>query len=406
MPAPLYPLSRNERLNVVDESTPFALAQPAQTGVDDVPIRAGMTLPAAAVELTETDERTGFAGVRDTVEGKIVPSAWSLSTYVTGADAAGTPPKHGLLLKKGFGVETIVGGVSVTYAPADTTSELTCSLWQFFKFGTNLANLARALRGGIVNQIGLSLAGSEPGRWTFQGFAAAELFAGVVTLQTTVDAIATSFVLQSGHGRRIDLGAAPAATDFLYLKIENEIVKVTAVVVDTLTVARGQLGSTAAAHTAPVEIAPWMPAGDPDPRDVIQKVTVGSIDLGALTGLVGIDFTMTLNNNLVPRLDEYAQGAATGFPPSRTRQVTGTLRCYAKQANVAILSDLRRGLEVNAVIKAGVAGSGTALMTLTLPRFKFMKPFAIDTSRPDVAIQGEWQAFETAGNDEATLIYT
>jgi hypothetical protein len=290
------------------------------------------------------------------------------------------------------------GSGLVTYALATDIDTLSVSIWHYTD------NLMRGYRGGIVNVITLEGNGSDEGKITFAGISTYMVFAGVAKLEGAVTDVATSFVLEAGQARRFSVGPNPAATDFVYLQIENEVVKLTAVNydTDTLTVARGQLGTTNVAHNDATELGPWKPAADTEPADIISPIVLGDITLDG-TSTIGVAFSVIVNNNIEPRLDEYAQVGATGFRRSRTRQVTGILRGYAHQEMQRLLSNLDREKAENITLTLGSTGTGR--LRIPIPVARFLEPPDVDGGGPEFQYEFAYQAMEVAGNDELTFLY-
>lgn len=397
MAAPDYAKTQNERLWFVDETTFNTLAQP--TSSDAVIPLPGVTIPPALREFTPSVERSPSAGIRSQIKRKKRPSEFSVPVYVKAQDAAGTAPSYGLALKKGMGTETIAGGVSVKYTLATAIEETSLSIWHF------IDNMLRGMRGCLINTIGIELSGSEEGRITLAGFAANEVFAGVGALAASMTIAQTTLTLGAGEARRYQVG--PDANDTIRIKIDSEVMLVTAVnyTTDVLTITRAQDGTTAATHATNAEVAPSIPGTDPGAADLIQPIVLGQVDVGALTDLRTVSFAMEINNQLEPRIDEYAEDTATGFRRTGKRTVTGTLRGYSRKQMQALLTDLERELEENTVVTAGSVGTGAARLKVTVPKLKF-NAVTIDSGGPEFQYELGWQGFESSvGNDEVELLY-
>lgn len=105
------------------------------------------------------------------------------------------------------------------------------------------------------------------------------------TLNTTMDASTTSVVLSSGHGARFP------STGLYWVRIGNEVMKVSSRSTDTLTVVRGQDGTTAEAHDAGLSVD-WvlgvsaLEQFKSDTRDLQMRIGLGDDPL-----VVGSDLT-------------------------------------------------------------------------------------------------------------------
>jgi hypothetical protein len=382
-----------EQIWVADESTFNVLAQPAVT--DAVIPLPGVSLPSVLVERVPTTERQQTQGVRNTVARKKIPSNWSIPLYGKYGAAAGTPPSWGLLAAKGFGLQTITGGVSVGYTLVDNISEKTVSIWHW------VDNMIRGFRGCLVNTALLELSGGDEPKLTFGGFALNEVFAGPTQLDGAIDNSQTTMTVDDAD--RIQVG--PAATDGVRMQIETEVVLVTAIdyITRVATIVRAQAGSSAAAHADNTLVDPWRPGADTDPADTIAPLTLGDVNLAApLTSMRVISVSSLLDNGMEPRMTEYAQGVSTGYRRAKRRAVTGELKAHLRAVNQAILTDLKRDLERNVVLTSGDAA--TARLRVTLAKLKFLSE-QITVEGPEFGITAPYQGFESSsGNDEVSWL--
>lgn len=398
MAAKNYGQTRNEKVWIKVETTFNTLVQPAVT--DAVIPLPGLALPAIMTQYVPSLERRPTPGVAELIARKKPPGAFTLPFYAKFGAAAGTPPSYGVLLKDGFGAETIVGATSVTYAPATAIEETSFSIWHAAD-----DNLLRGFRGCKVNTIELLLSGSDEGRLTFAGFAGNEVFAGVTTLGAAVaDGVVTTITVVDSTKYQV----GPAASDSIRIKIESEAMLVTAINYAThvLTVTRGVDGTTAVAHSNGLEVAPYLVGADTDPADTIAPITLGAISLNAVTYL-GISARMLIDNKLQPVLDEYGESVLTHYVRASSREVTGNLRFYSKQATHSLLSAPGRALVEDLILTAGSAG--TALLTVNADRLRFLNPPVLDQGGPEFIWDFSYQALETGGgtgNDETTWALT
>lgn len=397
MSHPDYAKTTNERLWVKAETTFNTLIHPV--AADALIPLSGVSLPPALSELTPSDERTGHPSVATLIKRKKRPGEWSIPTYAKFPTAKGTAGSLAVLLQSVFGTQTLTPSVNATYALATNIEEESFSLWHW------VDNLLRGFRGCLCSQVTLELSGTEEGKLTFEGFAANEVFAGVTTLAAAVAATPATgeitLTVQAGAARRFQVG--PATTDTIKLKINSEIFLLKSVnyATDVLTVDRAQDSTVAAAHAIGDEVAPSIPATSP-PTEAIAPVTLGTIDLGTLTGIRGLSFTQVVNNQIEARLDEYAQATLTGYRRTGRREVTGTLRAYARQTVQALLSDIERELVEDAVIRAGA--TTTARLTVNMDRLRLLTP-ALDGGGAEFIFEFGYQALGTAaGNDETTWV--
>jgi hypothetical protein len=395
---PDYAETTNERLWIANESTFNTLAYPAVT--DEIIPLPGVDLPAAITERTPSVERNPSAGIRALIKRKKPPSAWTIPLYLKGSDTPGSAPSYGLLLKKGLGAESFPGGNTARYDPIADITEQSVTIWHY------LDNLMRGLRGALVNQIEISISGTDEGRITFRGFATNEVFAGTSVLNDPGGISSTDTAVIVADSTRFQVG--PASTDKVRGQIESEVVEISAINygTHTHTIARAQAGTSAAAHANALEFAPWVPGADTDPADLIFPLTAGSLDLGALTGLRIISATVLIDNHIEARLEEYGQSVATGYrrtPEKRT--VTGSVRAFLRQAAQSILTDLEREIERNTILTASATGAGSARLRITMPKLN-LRNVRFDGGGPEFIVEADFQALESStGNDEINLIY-
>lgn len=292
------------------------------------------------------------------------------------------------------------GTAQVTYALATDIDTLSFSLWHYTD------NLMRGFRGCIVNVINGEGSGTDEPKLTFSGFVSYMVFAGVAKLEGSHASGATAFQLETGQARRFSLGLSPTASDFVYLQIGTEIVKLTAInyATDQLTVVRAQLGTTApGSHPDATELGPWKPNLTTEPADIIAPIVLGSI-MSDGVDTIGVSFVINLNNNMEARLDEYGQVAATGWRRTGSRAVTGSLRQYIHQEGQRFLSNLDREKAENTIITLG--STGTARCRVNLPLLRMLEPPDFDGGGPEFQVEYPFQALEgVAGNDETTVVF-
>lgn len=305
-----------------------------------------------------------------------------------------------------FTVQSLAGGtgtgssVYVKYDGATAIEETSFSIWH------EIDNLMRGLRGCLTDEFTIEATGTAEPKITFKGFALNEVHAGVTTVDTGgIDDSATTLPLL--HADAFQVG--PDGTDAIYIKCENEVMLLTAITITTPstgvgtgTVARGKLGTTAAAHTAGKEVGPWKPGADTKPVDSIIPLKLGSITIGSLSNLRGISFSVTYNNGLQAREDEAFLATGTGYRRNNQRMVTGKVSFYSRQSIQPLLSALEQNL---AQVMTVVIGDGTTTpkMTLSMPTMKITSQ-VLNSGGSEFTWEFSFQALETsAGNDELSI---
>lgn len=264
---------------------------------------------------------------------------------------------------------------------------------------THLAdNILHLYRGCHASAAVWEVSGSDEGTLRFTGWLGNEVFCGYHTLATTLPDGAGTSVIVTEDLRTL---VGPNADDVVYIKIENEEMKVTSVdyTTKTLTVVRGQNGTSAVLHTAPLEVAPVFPASDPDNNDTIIPMTLGTFDFGGdvhriAEAMIGND------EQLEPRIDEWGEPALTGYRrPLEGRIVSMEFTAYQRAALLEILATAERGITTAVTVTIGKAGFGPYI-TLNLPKYQLMRPEKAERGGEFARVfNGIGLASSTPGND-------
>lgn len=196
---------------------------------------------------SKQDRGLGRGMTNGFVEGRVQPIEWSIDTTIKSrADADDASTLLPFFKAAGF-TETISSGVSVTYAPAANPFDAgggpfaSMTLTRFS--GSALATyMAEILRGCVVRQLVLEGGATEVmTRWSGAGIG--KLTQGGMASATFANDSGTTLTHSADESYLLQPG---------YYLIESEIILVGAVTAGSTstTVTRGQLGSTAAAHSA------------------------------------------------------------------------------------------------------------------------------------------------------------
>lgn len=126
--------------------------------------------------------------------------SWSVPMLVRPSGTAGSVPDGAVMLKAGFGTETIVGGTSVTYGftVASDLDTLTLAI--------GYADMAWWLIGATVNEVKLTMSNKGALTFNFSGGYMKEYFAGYSELDS-VTGSGTSVALASGEAVKFTVGA-------------------------------------------------------------------------------------------------------------------------------------------------------------------------------------------------------
>jgi hypothetical protein len=391
---PDYAYSRLERFWISNE--PVFNVGVLPQDADALVVLPGATVPIVAPEYVPSEERNVTPGIRATFQRKKKPSAFHLPMYLRMPPVAGTVPSWGLMAAKGFGAAVTTAGVKVTYTPATYVEEQSFSLHQW------MGNEMRHIRGCLINEITIALAGTTEGRITFAGFGGNESFAGVTTLAQAMLATDTSMTLTDAK-RFMAFGSTNG--DTILIQIEDEVLELVQVMDYTTgvcTVARAKQSTTAAAHASGVTVGPFQPGPDPKPAELVSSCMLGTVTMAGVPMRV-IDIDVTLSNALEARLDEYGQPTSTGYRRNGSRRVSGKFRAYGRQSQKALDSNLERNVESTLVIVANSNNPTTdAKATLTMTRAK-IDSVSPAGDGPEFVKTYAYSALETAGNDELTL---
>jgi hypothetical protein len=264
---------------------------------------------------------------------------------------------------------------------------------------THLAdNILHHYRGCHASAAMWEVSGSDEGTLRFTGWLGNEVFCGYHTLQTTLpDGVGTSVVVTEDV--RILVG--PNADDVVFIRIDNEEMKVTAVdyVTKTLTVMRGQNGTSAVAHTAGAVISPVFPASDPDNNDTIIPMTLGSFIFAGDTHRIA-EAVVTDDEQLEPRIDEWGEPALTGYRrPLEGRNVAMEFTAYQRATILELLSTAERGVTSVVTVTIGKAGFSPQII-LSLPKYQLMRPEKAERGGEFARVfNGIGLASSTPGND-------
>ena len=264
---------------------------------------------------------------------------------------------------------------------------------------THLAdNILHHYRGCHVSMVSWVISGSDEGMIRFTGWLGNEVFVGYHTLQTTLpDGVGTAVVVAE------DLRAlvGPNADDVVYIRIDNEEMKVTAndYATKTFTVERGQNGTSAVSHTAGAVVSPVFPVSDPENNDTIVPMTLGSFVFAGDTHRIA-EATISNDERLEPRIDEWAEPALTGYRrPLEGRNVAMEFTAYQRATILELLSSAERGITNVVTVTIGKAGFSPQII-LSLPKYQLMRPEKAERGGEFARVfRGIGLASGTPGND-------
>lgn len=345
----------------------------------------------------QQDRNVGRGHTQRFVEGRVEPIPFSLTTsYKTRADADDSPKELALFRAAGL-LQTINAVTSNVFtAPQDPIgSGSFASLALLRGMGPTLYRYqAEQLRGGVVRQLDFS-GGDKELTIGAQGVAIGKYSMGYVASITLADGVGTSLTLSATDSYKIGPG--------MY-QVENEVIEVqgtnASIGATTRTIARAQLGTTGAAHTAQ-PMYPHMPSltlvGAPV-SEVLTTVTIDSIATRALAFNIALETGMDLLTGETG--SKYIQGVK-----STRLKVSGSVKMnYLKEyTQWQGKATTRKSVAISIV--CGTAAGG--IVTFSLPQCE-LRCFPVPDTAGDIAVvEVGFEGFDSSsGNDEFSFTLT
>lgn len=360
------------------------------------PAEVGNTRP-------KRDRNNGRGPTNGFVEGRVMPMPWAFETSLKSRAAVDTASPLLAFLKACGLVHTINAAANVTITPSGTPIES----GDFAGF-----TMYRFLGSGLACKHGVRMRGCVGKSFTISG-AANELlakFSGVGIGKTTatsqagvlgkVDSITlasgvvTSLTITAEESKRLGLG---------YYLCESEVIEVTACTPGgtTATIARGALGTAAAAHTAK-PLVPYRPSptflGSPI-AEATSSITVNSIALEARNWT--FEFVTGLDLRQPATGSRYSQGAQYGRYDVKVKaQVLMT------GAQVSRMGDVTVRTLTPLVISQGTGVGG--IVTINVP-YAEIEPFDTpDTENGPAVVDLEFRIRDNgdSGNNAFSIVLT
>jgi hypothetical protein len=355
------------------------------------PLEVGRTRP-------KQDRSLGRGHTQAFVEGRVDPIPFDILTSVKSRADADDSPKELALYRAAGLLQTINSGTNNVFTfPQDPIgSAAFASLSLLRRFGPDsYAYQAEQLRGGVIRNLEFT-GGDKELMLRAQGVAIGKYSLGYVASITLADGSGTTLTLSEEDSRKIGPG---------YYKVESEVILVegtNANIGDTSrTIARAQLGTTGAAHSA-VPMVPHFPGSlspSGTPRSEANcTVTVDSVATRALSFALAIETGMDLLPGETG--SKYIQGVkSTRF------KVGGNVRInYLKECTQwAGKATTRKSVAISIVCGTGTGG----IITFTLPQVE-LRPFPVPDTPNDIAVVDiPFEAFDSSSlNDEMSFTLT
>ena len=281
------------------------------------------------------------------------------------------------------------------YSPKDAkdTTPDSNTIWAFNN------NSADRLIGGVCGTNSFTMGGDEAARITFSGTGRQDNRMGQTALNGGIGDAVTDIDIDSG----VVIPSDVSASNPYYYQIDDEVIKVTGVAADVITVAtRGGHGTpttSAAAHSGGALVFPHQPAGDyagtPIPATSGQLVVEGSaFQAGSVS--VEVDQGIIYRENV--HGDAYV---VDGYVGGR-RAVTATLDGWSFYDSTLIQArNARDRTSVSVLAQQGEAEGG--ILAIEMPTFYFEEP-DMDRGGDEVTVSMTGQAIGTAAETEIYLM--
>lgn len=283
---------------------------------------------------------------------------------------------------------TIKGGVA--YKLADVLGSLTIT--------RILDNYQDVSVGCFINDVKFEFPGTAEGTVMVGGMGKTSYSSGTSALNGMVDDTTTSFVVTSGTGARFQANTR--------LLIESEVVLVTAVSSDTLTVTRAQAGTSGAAHATATAIGPYEPsrtlAGSPISGTIGSFIITGSSS--ARTAYKMQQASITMNNQGSLRNSEFGTDSASGFFVNK-RTVNFTITLWLEKEQAKLYNNAKSFTSQEITIQLGKTAGSVCAAHFIRAEFNIPKIEAPDDSEVSVPFEGVALGSVATGNDELVVAY-
>lgn len=363
-------------------------------------------LELGAVEANERrpkrDRGVGRAMQADWVSGRVMPIDWSLEASVRSRSAADTVPDLNVIYGAAGLKKTVNTSTSVVYsmvaAPQESGDLAPISLQRNLGNPSTAATSmheAEVMRGCIASKLRWS-GGDKELTLEASGKGIGKLTLGSIDSATVADNSTTSVTISADDSYKLKAGG--------YMQWESEIIQIASVTrgATSMTVTRGALSSTAAAHSAK-PMYPYYPtsgvsfSGSPI-SEVVSTVTLGG-DAYRCLGW-GIELATGIEHTPGETGSAYAQGTVV-----KRYDLSASLRLLYKGNDVQLAGYAN---ELSTVALSIVQGSGAgSINTFSLPYCEVVA-FAAGAPENDVSIiDVTLRARDnTTGNDAFTYTLT
>jgi len=270
-------------------------------------------------------------------------------------------------------------------------------------------NVLSRFRGCKTGAVIAEISGTDEGNLRFTGLLGNEVFAGYHTLGANISGTGSpGDVITATMTEKLAFLLGPLVTDTVFVQIDSEQFEVMGVVdytAKTVSLKRGANTTALAAHTTGAQVSPVFPGLDPDNNDSILPLVLGVFNVDGDNYRVATA-TITKNENINARLDEWGEAASTGYRrPVTGRDVTMQFVAYQRSSIVQLETLSERGTTVATLVTAGGQNRAPTI-EISLPRCQFTRPE--DSERGGefaVTFNAEGLASSTPGNDGIKITF-
>ena len=391
------------RLLAATESTFGTTPTPANVAAYAALAREFTTVDLGSVESpvvrAKKDRALGRGMQTGWVQGRYQPLAFSLGTTLKSRSAIDAVPLEAVLYKAAGLKQTVNGSTSVVISPSATPIESgdfgSASFTRLLGVSPS-TYFAETLRGCVVSQFDLE-GGDKEVTAKFAGQGIGKFTQGDLLSITLGSAGGTALTHTAEESYRLDPG---------YYLCESEIILIANRAAigygsTTTTIARAQLGSTGATHTA-VPLQPYIPTGITYTGSPISEatstVTIDGVAIPALSWKAGIKTGMAL------RAAETGSAYVQGMKESRYEMSLSAKVLLKSTSDVSMLgkSVQRKNIAVSIVQGTGTGG----IVTLAASNCEVIAPKIPDSPNDVVIADLSFRVKDTGAADMFSLTLT
>lgn len=382
-------IGRNTKVFAKKETVPGTLVIPAAG--DLVMVNTG-ELQVPMPNMAEDGAARSARGVSNRYNTHTPGAPFKLQRYVRPSGSAGSVPEAAPLYESAFGTQEISGGVHVLYSPAATQPS--------FSLYVLKDHVCYVAAGCVIDKLGVKKNNKDILEASDDGKAFSVIWTGTGAL-----------------GEAIVTAPAPGTEEWFLVDDVKKWCVGSHIVIDTeqmqitgtwwegtaggsagkIKMKRGHNGSAVATHLISAAITPWLPTGTETGLPLAARV--GTLTLDAVS-VPFLDIDFNLSNNITQNEDEVTGSATPTDYFEGNRVVDGSLNIYFRKTDAKWFADAVKQVRKAAIINFGsVAGK---LAQISMPYCEFDMP-TYDAGKELMKLSIKYKAFDSAGNDEATL---